>query len=178
MKDGKGYPNSKVVIMEVTGKPVGWFDCISDVARMLGTTTSTITNRIKRGAIIDGILIRYPKDKEDFILLPYLSPSKKYGNTGRAVSRKTKLPDKSIPKEKPPRPEPKKKVYKTDDVELDREQYRILAYEVKNIRVSITPCPFKGSPKPMVGSGNCVRCSSFRGRNKVTHEVACSRKYQ
>lgn len=63
----------------------------------------------------------------------------------------------------------------TDDKVLDKENNTILKYEVINKRVSITPCPFKEYPKPMVGSGLCVRCNSFRGRNRKDHEVACCR---
>lgn len=67
--------------------------------------------------------------------------------------------------------------YKDDDVELDREKYKIVPYEVRFGRVSITRCPFKRYPQPLVGSGECMRCSSFKGRNKKTHEVACSSCY-
>lgn len=68
------------------------------------------------------------------------------------------------------------KEFKSDDDELD-PKFHILDYEVKNLRVSITPCPFKGYPKPMIGSGACLKCSSFRGRNKTKHQVACNRSY-
>lgn len=61
-------------------------------------------------------------------------------------------------------------------IELDRNQYTILPYEVKFGRICITPCPFKEHPKPMVGSGNCARCGQFRGRDIANHEIACSRK--
>ena len=60
-----------------------------------------------------------------------------------------------------------------EDAELDRSKYNVIKYEVINKRVSITPCPYKRHPKPMVGSGLCQRCSSYRGRNRKTHEVAC-----
>lgn len=68
-----------------------------------------------------------------------------------------------------------KRNYLNEDVELDKEKYRTIPYEVRNLRESITPCPFKEYPKPMVGSVQCVRCTSFRGRNKQSHEVACCR---
>lgn len=60
-----------------------------------------------------------------------------------------------------------------EDAELDRSKYNVIKYEVVNKRVSITPCPYKRHPKPMVGSGLCQKCSSYRGRNRKTHEVAC-----
>ena len=71
---------------------------------------------------------------------------------------------------------PPPKEYKSDDMELDG-RYHILKYEVRNLRVSITPCPYRRYPKPMVGSGECQKCTSFKGRNKQTHEVACKRQY-
>lgn len=40
-----------------------------------------------------------------------------------------------------------------EDVELDKSKYNVIKYEVINKRVSITPCPYKRHPKPMVGSG-------------------------
>lgn len=70
----------------------------------------------------------------------------------------------------------KKDVYEDDDVVLDREKYKILSYQTKN-HVCITPCPFLQSPKPMIGSGRCMYCTSFRGRNIKTNEIACNRKY-
>lgn len=64
-----------------------------------------------------------------------------------------------------------------EECDLDRERYNIIKYEVKHERICITPCPFLEAPKPMVGSGRCIKCSRNRGRNRKTHEVACSRKY-
>ena len=62
-----------------------------------------------------------------------------------------------------------------EDKELDSDKYKIIQYEVKYKRVSVTPCPFKVSPKPMVGSASCMECKSFKGRNRQKHEVACGR---
>ena len=67
-------------------------------------------------------------------------------------------------------------VFKSDDVELE-PKFLIIKYEVINLRESITPCPFRDTPKPMVGSGKCLMCTSFRGRNKKIHAVACNRHY-
>ena len=67
------------------------------------------------------------------------------------------------------------RVFRSDDVELD-PKYRIVTYEVRNLRECITPCPYRDDlPRPMIGSVNCVKCGSFKGRNKATHQVACSR---
>lgn len=68
------------------------------------------------------------------------------------------------------------KVKHTEDVELDRE-FTILKYDVKFGRVSITDCPFSQYPKPKVGSGASQGCSHFRGRDRRTHEVACSKTF-
>ncbi len=62
-----------------------------------------------------------------------------------------------------------------DNVVLNREKCRILSYQTKN-HVCITPCPFLQSPKPMIGSGKCMSCTSFRGRSVKTNEIACNRK--
>lgn len=155
------YPNSKPVIMEVLGNPIGWFDCITDVARKFGHTTSTITKRIERKAVINGVLIRFPNEGENIESLPYLSPPKKYGKLGKIKSKRITKKEKEIS-------------YKNDDVELDREKYNIVKYEVRNLRVCITRCAYRDYPQPLVGSAACVQCHYFRGRNKKDHEVACS----
>lgn len=53
-----------------------------------------------------------------------------------------------------------------EDAELDRDSYKIVPYEVKFMRVSITPCPYKDFPKPMVGSMGCQACRYFKGLDK------------
>lgn len=80
-------------------------------------------------------------------------------------------------KAKDERYRPKKRERFCENEELDRERYKILRYEVTSDRRCITPCPYMCSPKPMVGSAACQACSSFHGRNRHTHEVACGRKY-
>lgn len=72
---------------------------------------------------------------------------------------------------------PESNQFVSDDQELDSERYKIVKYEVRNLRECITPCPYRDYPKPMVGSGACLTCTSFKGRNKKTHEVACNRHY-
>lgn len=73
--------------------------------------------------------------------------------------------------------QPSKKEYNEIQDVLDREKYTIIKYEVRNLRESITDCPFKEAPKPKVGGCMCMKCTSFEGRDRFTHEVACSRKY-
>lgn len=151
--------------MEVFDNPVGWFDCISDVARKFGHSVTTITKRIERGVVINGVKIRYPKEGEDLSAIPYLSPPKKYGRTVKVKSiRKV-----GRPKKERPEPRPKETV-------LNREKYNIISYEVRNKVECITPCPYMLSPKTLVGSTRCQKCTSFRGSNRKTHEVACKRQ--
>lgn len=71
-----------------------------------------------------------------------------------------------------------KKVEITEDKPLDRDLHTIIKYDTRYKRISVTPCPFKKAPKPMVGSGLCQSCGSFRGRNRQMHEVACSFNYK
>lgn len=68
----------------------------------------------------------------------------------------------------------KKKVDYKKNTELDIEKYAILKYETKH-HICITPCPYFESPKPMIGSGRCLNCSCFRGRNQETQEIACNK---
>ena len=70
---------------------------------------------------------------------------------------------------------PKKKEFKNEDSDLSNTEHTIIKYEVRFGHVCITPCPFMLAPKHLVGSYSCLKCGSFRGRNRSTHEVACSR---
>ena len=159
------YANSKRVVMEVLGKPTGWFDCISDVARRFGHSVTTITKRIEREAVINGVLIRYPNESDDLEAMEHLSPPKKHGKTVKVKSiRKV-----GRPKKERPEPQPKETV-------LNREKYNIIPYEVRNKVECITPCPYMLSPKTLVGSIRCQKCVSFRGIDRKTHEVACKRQ--
>lgn len=178
------YANSKKVVVELFGEVQGLYDCISDVGRRLGHSVTTITNRIKSGRIVDGWLVRWPKEDEDLSTMPHLSPPKKRGKIPKAekgvyVDENGNLiaPEIAEKRERKKRQEQKaKEKPRYKEVELDRERYLILKYEVRNIVQCITPCPFMLAPKAMVGSPRCQQCSSFRGRNKETHEVACKRK--
>lgn len=61
------------------------------------------------------------------------------------------------------------------DNELNGDKFNIIDYETKN-GICITPCPHKDwiYPRPMVASGKCVTCPSYKGKNKTNHQVACS----
>lgn len=144
--------------------PVGYFECIGDAARMAGIYTTSMTLRIKTGYVKDGVSFRFVKDGDDLNAIPRLSPERK---RSEKFTPKGKMPRKTKPKKE------KKSVFEEDDTELNREKYLILKYEVRNLRECITPCPFKEAPKPMIGSAKCIKCGSFKGRNRTTHEVAC-----
>lgn len=145
----------KQVVMLVGGKPVGRFDCINDVARMLNVTATAITSRILRGAVIDNVRFRFREGAADDEL-PNMSPKK----PSQPKLPKVKL--KEITE------------YKSDDDDLSDSKYTIVPYEVKNGRICITRCTALDAPQPFVGSGRCAKCPHFQGRNKKTHEVACS----
>lgn len=141
--------------MMVGGKPVGRFDCINDVARMLNVTATAITSRILREAVIDNVRFRFREGADDDTL-PNMSPE-----TGKSP----KIPKIRLKK---------LTEYKSDDDDLTDTKYTIVPYEVKSGRICITRCTALEAPQPFVGSGRCARCSHFQGRNKKTHQVACS----
>lgn len=152
--------NAKPVIMEVFGEIVGYYNSTSDAAKHLNRYTTTITKRVEREAVIDCILLRYPRDNEDYQSYKCLSPMRL---------------EKELPKKNPQkrgRPKKEGKVYNYDD-ELD-DKYTLVDYEVKDLRICITKCTVRDFPQPLVGSAACARCPSFKGRNKKTHQVACS----
>ena len=151
------YGAMKAVVMEIGGVPQGRFDCTGDAARMFGITTSNMTNRIVKKLVYNNVLFRYPNEGEDLSSIPCLSP----------LRRRKEKPQK-------PKREKKRHEYKSDDVELNREKYTIVPYKVRNLRVCITRCAYRDYPQPLVGSAECVKCRYFKGRNKKTHEVACS----
>lgn len=131
----------------VTGDQVR-FDTIKEAAKFAKMKSSTLAFRIKtRSKLLDGNGYHYEmiEPTEEELL--------------RRVKRKEKQTE---------------RVFRSDDAVLDTK-YRIVTYQTRNLRECITPCPYRDNPKPMIGSVNCVRCSSFRGRNKVTHQVACNR---
>ena len=150
----------KPVVMLVGGKPVGRFDCIGDAAKMFNVQTSTLTNRILRGAVVDNVQFRFRESDEDDALIN-MSPQ-------RAKAKKPT--EHTISKVKPK----KKPKYKSDDVDLTNTKFTIVPYEVKYGRVCVTRCTALEAPQPFVGSAQCANCPHFHGRNKKTHQVSCS----
>ena len=150
----------KPVVMMVCGNPVGRFDCIGDAAKMLNIQTTTLTNRILRGAVVNDIQFRFRESDEDDALTN-MSPQRE----------KAKKPtEQTISKVKVK----KKLKYKSDDVDLTNTKYTIVPYEVKYGRVCVTRCTALEAPQPFVGSAQCANCPHFHGRNKKTHQVSCS----
>ena len=154
----------KRVVMMAGDDTFGYFECIGDAARMVGIYTSNMTSRIKTGYTKDGLSFRFVKNGESLTDIPCLSPERKRGQKFVVTEK--------MPKQTKPKKE-RKSVFEDDNTELNRDKYLILKYEVRNFRECITPCPFKESPKPMIGSAACIKCSSFKGRNRTTHEIAC-----
>lgn len=125
-----------------------FFDSVKEAAVHANVTPPSMSHRI-RACMVDSRGFLYEYVSEDFSQL----------SERQLRYRKDKLNDFR---------------YSDDDVNLSDGRYKILSYEVKSKRVCITPCPYKGYPKPFVGSLKCLKCSSFRGRNKKTHQVACN----
>ena len=137
--------------MMVNGSPYGIFERLGDAARMFGISPAAMYHRIQRGTVVGNVKFRYEKIGEELKDVFNLSPKRKARKT---VNKQAK--------------------FKSDDVELDGNKYTIVPYKVRNIRECITRCVCKEFPQPFVGSVECARCPSFRGRNKNTHEVACA----
>lgn len=59
--------------------------------------------------------------------------------------------------------------------EIDyNKDYRLITYETKHKYVCVTPCPFKDKNIDVfVGSVKCEQYTSFRGKDREKHIVAC-----
>lgn len=148
-----GWENRKNIVVEMRGKRTNVFNSMRQAGIAFGLSVSGLYDRIIKGRIVDGVLFRFELEGEDLSGIPNTTPERR-------------IPIRKYPK--------KEKVYKSDDTELDREKYNIVPYEVRDLRVCITKCTNREFPQPLVGSAECVRCPFFKGRNKKTHEVACS----
>lgn len=73
------------------------------------------------------------------------------------------------------KPKPKVKPPVRKDKPIDYTKgYRIITYETKHKYVCVTPCPFKDKNIDVfVGSVKCEQCTSFRGKDREKHIVAC-----
>ena len=144
-----------VVVMSEDGTPLHTFDSMVDCGRYYGLSGTAIGLRIKAGSVVNGLrFVKKAKD-ETFDGIPNLSPKRDRGLL----------------------PSPKKRNYKefkSDDVDMSIMNYPIVKYEVRYKRVCITRCTVLDQPQPLIGSGECAKCPYFKGRNRKTHEVACS----
>ena len=57
--------------------------------------------------------------------------------------------------------------------DIDWSKCNKVPYVVIHKHLCKTICPYSLSPKPFVGSGNCLGCSHFRWRDKENHIVYC-----
>ena len=159
-------PN-KPVVVEVNGAPLGRFDSVSDTAVFFNRVESTITYRIAKKEPFNGILYRYATES-DLSLRNLTLPKRKHQKPGPKTIKPKVIIEPEPVEEKPD---------KDDDTELDREKYTIIPYRTKHERLCITPCPvITASERPFVGCAKCVLCSSFKGRNRKTKEIACKKK--
>jgi len=163
------------IALEKGGEVVNIFPSIHKASRDLGLHVSTIKWRIERGTEVKGVLLRTVTDTEK---------EKLCKTTVQLINQ---VRQKKQQSEKPQKIKLKGEVKKSgkigrrettrteaDDIELNSEKYSIVSYELVFGRLCITPCPYREAPKPKVGSGLCMDCPSFRGRNRTKQQVACS----
>lgn len=153
------------VTLERGGKVISIFATMQDAAKSLGMHVSTIQWRVERGRDVKGERIRLATEAEKRKLRE--SKLKELIEKRRIKERSSTKKDTYV----------KESEFELDGVKLDGEKYRIVNYEITPWRLCITPCPFKESPKPMVGSAACATCCSFHGRDLVRRQVACSDVY-
>lgn len=153
------------VTLERNGKIISIFATMQDAAKSLGMHVSTIQWRVERGRDVKGERMRLATEAE----IRKLREAKlKESREKRRIKERASTKKDTYVEESE---------FEMDSVKLDGEKYRIVNYEVTPWRLCITPCPFKESPKPMVGSAVCATCSSFHGRDRVRKQVACSDVY-
>lgn len=140
----------KRVVIIKDGKEIGYCRSVNSVGAYLYISETTVKNRLTDGKVIKGIKLRYFEEGDEKLPILEAVNAKRKGYKSHGEDREI-----------------------TDE---DRQRYTIIKYEVTRARVSITPCPFFYSPKPMVGSMRCITCGSFRGRDKKNQEVMCGRK--
>lgn len=148
----KGEKN-KVVIYK-NGEVLGVIDSMLCAAHYVGINYTGVRKMVATGKRRDGYFVRLYNHETDSSL-PNITPHK----------------DPPIRKEYRCQGKPE------SIRDSDRKKYTIIHYEVRCLHICVTPCPFKQSPKPLVGSVNCIRCGSFKGRDKRTQEVCCTRKF-
>lgn len=138
---------TKQIVIEKEGEVVAIFASIKDAEIITRMSSSTIDYRLTKGGDIKGLTFRYciPSEVESFERIT--APKK-----GKA---KTIACD-------------------TFDMEKATEKYNVVSYQLAAGHICITPCPYRESPKPKVGSAACLDCTSFHGRNRLTQQVACS----
>ena len=144
-----------VVVSSEAGEIIHTFDSAKDCGMYYALSGTTILNRIRSGKVVNGLRFRYREDDEQIDESLNLSPKRDKGIHPADKKRKYKE-------------------FKSDDVDLTNTNHAIVPYEVRHKRVCITRCTVLEHPQPFVGSVLCAKCPYFKGRNKKTHQVACS----
>lgn len=156
----------KPLVIEREGKVVGIFASTSCAARCIGVTDKAVNVRINGGMRRSGEIYRYAT-KEEAAIIRSILPAYPNENTPPLVEELRKA-------RKPREKKPKKTTEPVGDkTELNGEKYTLVSYEMTAERICITPCPYRESPRPKVGSAACMKCGSFHGRNRSTLQVAC-----
>lgn len=137
----------KPIAVEKDGSAIALFSSIKEASLITGMCEKGIQYRIDRGEEVKGVLYRLARPKEAAALKKINTPVK---NRLKALEGDT------------------------CNIEAAGKKYNIVSYELTAGRICITPCPYRESPKPKIGSADCLDCPSFHGRNRHTQQVACS----
>lgn len=140
----------KPIAVEKDGSVIALFSSTAEASLLTGMCEKSIRYRIEKGEEVKGVLYRHARPKE-IAALKRINASKK--NRLKALEGDT------------------------CNIEAASKKYNVVSYELTAGRICITPCPYRESPKPKVGSADCLDCPSFHGRNRYTRQVACSAVY-
>ena len=153
---GLNITTTRLILLQAdAGEIIYTFDSTKDCGIYYALRGTTILNRIRSGKVVGGLRFRYREDDEQIDESLNLSPKRDKGIHPSDKKRKYKE-------------------FKPDDVDLTNVNHAIVSYEVRHKRVCITRCTVLEHPQPFVGSVLCAKCPYFKGRNKKTHQVACS----
>ena len=141
---------TKPISVEKDGEVIAIFSSTAEASLLTGMCEKSIRYRMDKGEEVKGVLYRHARPKE-VAALKSINASKK--NKLKALEGDT------------------------CNIEAASKKYNVVSYELTAGRICITPCPYRESPKPKVGSAECLNCQSFHGRNRRTLQVACSAVY-
>lgn len=158
----------KPIVIERNGEVIGLFASITSAGHCIGLTEKGIRNRISNGLKRNPEIYRYASPEEAELIRKIL-PAPPKEPTPELI-KGLRAP------RKPGKRQSLKELEEGENEELEllKGKYDIIQYELAAGRVCITPCPYRESPKPKVGSALCLSCTSFHGRNRVRQQIACS----